>query len=343
MRSVLVATALWAFATASGATAQIPALDRPAMAVRSPERTVLLAASLAGPRVVVVGERGIVALSDDEGRTWRQAKTVPVSVTLTAVQFLDAKRGWAVGHGGVILHSQDGGETWTRQADGRSLAKASVADGASQAAHGIQPMVPDEPLFDVRFADAKRGYVVGAYNLAFETLDGGSTWTNIRHRIDNPKGSHLYSVAIRGDSIYIVGEQGVMFHSRDRGSSFMSMSAAYRGSWFSVVPVDERGLVAAGLRGNAAYSPDEGKTWHPIPGAPQATLVAGFRIGTGNLLLANQAGQLLTTRAGAAFEAVRLPSPLPPPAGLLPLSDGALLVVGLTGAIRLRAPEFSFR
>ncbi len=54
------------------------------------------------------GERGIVLLSDDAGVSWRQAK-VPVSVSLTAVQFVDAEQGWAVGHLGVVLHTQDGG------------------------------------------------------------------------------------------------------------------------------------------------------------------------------------------------------------------------------------------
>jgi photosystem II stability/assembly factor-like uncharacterized protein len=56
----------------------------------------------AGKRLVAVGERGIVVLSDDDGATWRQA-SVPVSVTLAAVQFPTPTQGWVVGHYGVVL------------------------------------------------------------------------------------------------------------------------------------------------------------------------------------------------------------------------------------------------
>ena len=81
----------------------------------------MLAITRAGARLVAVGERGSILLSDDSGVSWRQAK-VPVSVTLTAVQFPNAKAGWAVGHLGVVLHSADGGETWAKQLDGREAA-----------------------------------------------------------------------------------------------------------------------------------------------------------------------------------------------------------------------------
>ena len=37
---------------------------------------------------------------------------------LHAVQFVDAKEGWAVGDEGVIWHTIDGGETWERQPTG---------------------------------------------------------------------------------------------------------------------------------------------------------------------------------------------------------------------------------
>src|SRR5512134_1715805 len=78
-----------------------PALERPALASRHAQRSVLLGAAQAGARLVAVGERGIVLLSDDEGAHWEQVP-VPVSVSLTAVRFADERLGWAVGHGGVV-------------------------------------------------------------------------------------------------------------------------------------------------------------------------------------------------------------------------------------------------
>lgn len=338
-RNAFVVLALAMGGAAASAAVEFPALDRPAMAVRSPERTVLLAAALAGSRAVAVGERGVVVLSDDSGKTWRQAKSVPVAVTLTAVQFIDPQHGWAVGHGGVVLHSKDAGESWVRQADGRTLAKAALAAMPSKSAQALASEGPDKPLLDVRFADANRGYVVGAYNLAFETRDGGATWSSLMGRLDNPKGSHLYSLAVRGDSIFIAGEQGIMVRSQDGGATFSPVATSNKSSWFSVVATADRGLVATGLRGNAMFSRDDGETWTSIEGAPPFNIVGGLAMPDGTALLANQAGQLLATRSGGRFASLALASSLPPPAGMLMLPDGALLVVGVTGAIRLPAPS----
>jgi len=80
----------------------------PAIQWRVPNKAVLLASTCAGKRLVAVGECGMVTLSDDDGATWRQGK-VPVSVTLTAVDFATPEKGWAVGHSGVVLHTEDGG------------------------------------------------------------------------------------------------------------------------------------------------------------------------------------------------------------------------------------------
>src|SRR5882762_6618150 len=103
-RSILVLAAALASSLSSSfaATPVCDALQRPALAVREPQRAVLLSGAQAGTRVVAVGERGVVALSDDGGTTWRQAPC-PVSVTLTMVRFADDRHGVAVGHGGTVL------------------------------------------------------------------------------------------------------------------------------------------------------------------------------------------------------------------------------------------------
>ena len=118
--SALRVAALAAMAASAPLTKAAPVADalvRPALPVAAPARATLLGVAPAGARLVAVGERGIVALSDDAGQTWRQGR-VPVSVTLTAVRFIDARNGFAVGHGGVVLASTDGGETWEVLFDG---------------------------------------------------------------------------------------------------------------------------------------------------------------------------------------------------------------------------------
>ena len=114
-------------------------------------KSLLLDAGFAGKRMVVVGERGHVLLSDDQGATWRQAK-VPTRALLTAVYFHDDRLGWVVGHDEIILRSEDGGETWTRT-------------------HAAPDK--EQPLLDVWFKDASTGFAFGAYGTILASTDGG--------------------------------------------------------------------------------------------------------------------------------------------------------------------------
>src|SRR5205807_1877706 len=56
-------------------------------------QSLLIAVATAGPRLVAVGDRGIIVLSDDRGRSWTQAPDVPTQALLPGVCFQDAGRG----------------------------------------------------------------------------------------------------------------------------------------------------------------------------------------------------------------------------------------------------------
>ena len=109
-RSMLLG-ALGALA-ASGASPAVAAagevLERPARASALAGARLITGIARAGNRLVAVGQRGHVVLSDDGGQRWTQA-TVPVSSDLTAVRFVDAQVGYATGHDGVVLGTRDGG------------------------------------------------------------------------------------------------------------------------------------------------------------------------------------------------------------------------------------------
>ena len=119
----------------------------------------------AGKRVVAVGQRGHVLLSDDAGKSWQQAD-VPVSADLVAVSFANAEAGWAVGHDGVVLHSADAGRTWTRQLDGRDAwatcsSRATRKSGDDKwlaEAKRFAAQGAENPFLDVWFDDASNGY-----------------------------------------------------------------------------------------------------------------------------------------------------------------------------------------
>lgn len=324
------------------------AITRPALPVARPDKAVLLAGAMAGTRLVAVGERGVVALSDDAALRWRQARSVPVSVSLTAVRFANASRGWAVGHGGVVLTTRDGGDTWALQADGRTLAQAARRAAAALAPHPADPRGPalakaaeqlvadgpDKPLFDLQVVDENRVVIAGAYGLFFETTDGGSTWVSAGDRLDNPKARHLYAIARREPHWLLAGEQGLLLRSEDGGRRFARIASPYAGTWFAATSPAEGEWVVAGLRGQAWRSTDQGERWTQIEGAPPAGFASATALAGGRVLLANQAGQLFVTHDGSPLSAVAGVN-LPPLAQALALPDGDIVAFGWAGATRI--------
>jgi photosystem II stability/assembly factor-like uncharacterized protein len=315
------------------------ALDRAALGARQPERSVLLGAAQAGSRIVAVGERGLVVLSEDGGQRWRQA-SAPVSVTLTAVRFADREHGYAIGHGGTVLGTTDGGQTWTRRLDGRQLAQVLLAQakagGDAAALKSAQRLVddgPDKPLLDLLVFDAKRILAVGAYGLALATEDGGATWTSWQGRLDNPKELHLYAVRQRGSRIVIAGEQGLILQSHDGGQSFRRVATPYGGSFFTAELTDDRTILVAGLRGNAWRSTDAGANWTQLASPGPVSITASAQGSDGQPLFVNQAGMILGLSDGMLKPLNA--AGLPPLNFVLPLERARVLALSVQGALRV--------
>jgi photosystem II stability/assembly factor-like uncharacterized protein len=295
----------------------------------------MTAVARAGARLVAVGERGTVLLSDDRGQSWRQARSVPVSVTLTRVQFVGEHLGWATGHSGVVLHTRDGGQTWVKQLDGRQAAKIELAQAQAEGgsperlgnAEHLLADGPDKPLLGLYFADEMSGWVVGAYGLALRTRDGGASWQSLIGRLDNPKGRHLYGVVPLEDKLFVVGEQGAMYRSADGGATFSALTTPSRGTYFGAVACGHRCLLAYGLRGNAFRTTDAGEHWQVVA-VPQVTLTAGLQLSDSALVLANEAGQLLLSQdAGRTFAEASMQA-ANSMVGLLKFSDERLIAAG---------------
>lgn len=288
LRLATVCALLWGTAPAVAQVTGQPATARPpstvkatsaidrrldtasTMSSRAPQ-SMMLAVATAGSRLVAVGERGMVVYSDNCGALWKQAE-VPVSVTLTALQFVDDKLGWAIGHGGVVLVTHDGGATWKKQLDGREIAHLAVASAydsgdsaeAQRRLRNAERMVsdgPDKPLFALHFWSSQRGIVIGSYGIALITEDGGHRWQWIADRIPNPKDLHLYGLWVHGDRMVLAGEQGFIARSADAAGSFEPVTGNYAGSYFGVVAANQSGseLLLYGLRGNAYRMPLDGR------------------------------------------------------------------------------------
>ncbi len=308
----------------------------------------------AGERLVSVGERGTILLSDDHGQTWRQVIS-PVRVTFTSVYFSSPQKGWVVGHGGIVLATMDGGENWVKQLDGRMAAdleleqaKAALVktptDEQSQhrvrEAEGAVNDGPDKPFLDVHFSDDTHGLIVGAYGLAFQTEDGGKTWTSIMGRIDNPKGRHLYSVLATQSGAYIVGEQGSVFRSSDDGQTFKQMMAPGKGTLFGILVTQSGAIEAYGLRGALYRSENTGAQWRKIETSP-ASITSGKLLSDGSIVLVDEAGHLLRSEDdGKSFADVAL-------AQSMSFSDveqidaNSLIIAGVRGSVRVTITSHS--
>lgn len=338
-----------AAAPAAAAAAAAPApqvLGEPAQPSPKALAAATLAVARAGQRLVAVGERGTVLLSDDAGVHWRQAQAVPVRVTLTAVRFINERTGWAVGHLGVILRSDDAGQTWTKQLDGVQAAAAVAAaareigdDKAQRVALRWAEEGPDKPFFDLDFADPQHGLAVGAYNLAFATTDGGKTWQPALQRLPNPKGLHLYGVRCVGGKVYVVGEQGLLLRSDDAGTTFNALDSPYKGSYFGLLAARSGSLIAYGLRGNAVRSTDQGEHWEALATGLPMSISAGADLGPAGLALLSQTGDLMVSHDdGASFQKIAPTGGPLPAAGLALADDHHLVYASLRGMRRQALP-----
>ncbi len=214
------------------AAAEAPQPKPAEMAPRAPFE-LLLDVEPRGNGFVAVGVRGH-ALTSEDGLTWTQAP-VPVRATLTAVDFVDDKRGWAVGHAATILATTDGGKSWTLQ--------------------NFEPSL-ETPFLDVVFTDANTGFAIGAYDLFYKTTDGGETWTEYEPQL-SMGGWHLNSmVALDDGTLVIAGETGLLSKSTDGGETWNLIEAPYSGTFFGIRQLGPQGLLLFGLRGHAFVTDD---------------------------------------------------------------------------------------
>lgn len=279
----------------------------------------LLGVARAGNRIVAVGEYGDIVLSDDNGKTWRQAKKVPTIVTLTAVFFVDDKTGWAVGHDTLILHTTDGGETWVKQ----------WGSGASENA-----------LLSVFFKDANHGWAVGAFNYTAETMDGGKTWVERKTLMPPPEGAgpkkpeipaegtvdptviktpaagedpyaaatgdenHLNQMFAGPDAntIFLAAEAGAVYRSLDGGTTWSKTLTGYVGSFWGGLTAKDGSVYVTGMRGNIWRSTDKGATFTKLDtnGADQS-IAGGIQLDDGSMVFVGLGGQVLYTKDGQKF------------------------------------------
>jgi photosystem II stability/assembly factor-like uncharacterized protein len=302
-------------------------------------QSLLLDVVMAGQRMVAVGERGHVLLSDDQGASWRQSP-VPTRATLTAVYFVDANTGWAVGHDEAIIRTVDGGETWTL-----------VHSGPEK----------QQPLLDVWFRDAETGLAFGAYGTILVSSDGGVSWMQQTFEpqplipasksarqaqaeddeyLEEGSASdmHLNAIARAADGrLFLAAESGNIFRSTDDGKSWQELPSPYTGSFFGILPLDGASLLVCGLRGHLFRSDDGGTSWRAIPTGTVAMLTSALRLDATTIVVTGLAGTLLVSRDGGASFELRQQPDRKGISAALPAGGGRLVTVG-EGGVKVVTP-----
>lgn len=326
--------------------------DVPAQIMPLATHELLLGLVQSEDHYIAVGARGDVLLSKD-GRDWRQVE-VPTRTTFTAAAAV-GNQVWAVGHGGVIMHSGDGGEHWQIQ---RKDLWHPAPNGGAAAKDPRQ----GAPLLDVLFTDAKHGYVVGAYSLGLRTDDGGATWTPMTVAVPAKPDSaspavdstaatssnavldesdmaigqepnpYLNSIARTGSgALFIVGERGSAFRSRDQGTTWQRLKLPYDGSMFGVLGYAGDHVIAFGLRGHVYESSDLGDHWAQLQTGTELSLMGGAVLpGDGVVIVGANGAVLMRSKEGDPLKSL-VDQTAGIIAAVLPLASGALLIAGENG------------
>jgi photosystem II stability/assembly factor-like uncharacterized protein len=275
------------------------------------EETLLLDVARADGRLVAVGEWGHVLLSDDDGKSWRQAGSVPTRVTLTDVTFADGQRGWAVGHDAVVLHTRDGGESWE-----------------------LQYQAPEEevPLLSVWFENAERGLAAGGFAMLLETTDGGETWQRRPLGANSEDDYHLNAIFPGpGESLFIAAEAGSIYRSLDGGASWERLHPPYRGSFWGGLSLDGEAFMVFGMRGHLFRSDDLGESWRELATGTDQSLQSATIRADGRIVVVGLGGVVLTSSDGGRSFSAAIEPDRRGIAAAAEGADGRLLLFGETG------------
>jgi photosystem II stability/assembly factor-like uncharacterized protein len=399
--SIVLIAPLSVFAQEAAVTSQLSAIKSTKVA-----ESLLQDIARVGDNLVAVGERGHIAYSNDNGKTWQQAD-VPTRAMLNAVFFVTPEQGWAVGHDGLVLNTTDGGKTWAIQLDGLKFTRKRMADSIpvleekikileadkaaveaqlddAQAADSesdgagdenevageekdfsqYEDMIADKdesistleteledakaalsetvanPLMDVWFRDVTTGFAVGAFGEFLKTEDGGVTWVSVADRLDNEDRNHLNAITGKGNLMYIAGEAGHIYYSKDGGTEWTLLESPdpENGSFFAVNIISGDQVFVSGLRGAMYRSADHGATWKQISESLHKNMNSVYFAGNDTVVAVGNDGAFLRSRDGGRTFLPSVRKNRLTVASAVEAADGNYVLVG-AGGVEIVAPD----
>lgn len=221
----------------------------------------------------------------DGGRTWSRT-IMPGAVTITALSFVDARRGWAATDSYNVLRTTDGGVNWTQQG------------------------VP-VPLHSIDFVDSSYGWCTGTSGLIYATTNGGLTWNAqavgqvslflsinfVDRSYGWVAGEHLILRTTNGGGQWITSDSTI--HAGYRAVHFVNRDTGWAVGG---------GQMFVGGQGRIVATTNGGETWivqRPGGNPGERALYSVDAVSSSLVWISGQAGEILHTANGGGITSVR--------------------------------------
>lgn len=203
-------------------------------------------------RGFIGGDGGYFAFTTDGGVNWTKM-SLNTNDSVNEIYFRNDDNGYIL-VGRRIFITNDGGKSWR---ENRVLNAGDFV--------GLTP-----EFLSIRFADKKRGWIVGSVankeeevvdSLVLHTIDSGETWKRV---VVPAEKKELYAVDFIDETGWIVGDEGLILKTEDDGQTWTKQNSGTNLSLYNVDFRDKKFGTSVGSKGTILRTENGGQTWETV-------------------------------------------------------------------------------
>lgn len=222
---------------------------------------------------VVVGAYGVVLISKDHGKSWRRNQLAGKPPLIDIAKCPNNSL-VALDYKGRVWLSRDRGEHWrARKIDSSEVPQALACDprgtiwvvgsystimSSSNGGQDWRETSLDEDLIltSIQFINHQQAVITGEFGAFITSADAGQSW-----RREGPMPNEFYPQASFFESLdagWVVGLNGRIYHTRDRGKTWQQELAATDSPLYGITRLNNT-LVSVGERGTVLFRHQAGQ------------------------------------------------------------------------------------